>query len=92
MTISQWLVALVGPIAARVLVSLGFTAVSFAGVTALTDQLVQMAKDQWAALPSAVLQLASLSGIPQALGMIFGAYLAWVGVWAVQNGTKYLLR
>ncbi|MDP2144407.1 MAG: DUF2523 domain-containing protein [Gallionella sp.] len=92
MTFVTYLLTLIGPLAVRVMISLGFTAVSFAGVVTVFDSLMQIAKDNWSTMPLAVLQLASLSGIPEALGMIFGAYTARVAVWSVMNGTKYLLR
>lgn len=92
MRLVQWLLALAGPMAIKVLVALGFCAVSFAGVQALVNQLIVMAQNNWAAMPVAVLQLSSLSGIPESLGMIAGAYMARVGLWVAMNGTKYILN
>lgn len=92
MPLAAWLLTMVGPMAIRVICALGFTAVSFAAVTTASNALVSLAQSNWAAMPVAVLQLSTLSGIPQALGMIVGAYVGRVGVWAAMNGTKYLLR
>lgn len=92
MTIWAWLLAAVGPLAVKVLVALGFTAVAFTGVQVLVSQLVQLAQANWSAMPFAVLQLAALSGVPQALGMICAAYTARVAFWVASNGTKYVLQ
>lgn len=90
--IAAWLLSLVGPLAVRVLVSLGFTAVTYTGVTALVEQLVAMAQSNWSAMPVAVLQLCALSGIPQVLGMIFGAYAARVAMFAAVGMTRFVLK
>jgi uncharacterized membrane protein len=91
MTLAAWLVSLVGPLVARAVIALGFTAVSFAGVTVAMNSLVQLAQTSWSAMPSNVLAIASLSGIPECLGMMMSAYAARIAVWAVQNGSKYIL-
>lgn len=92
MPIAAWLMQLIGPLATRALIALGFTAVSFAGVTAAANSLVTIAQNSWSALPSSVLAIASMSGIPEALGMIMSAYVARIAVWAAQNGTKFILN
>lgn len=90
--LAAWLLALVGPLVMRAVVALGFTAVTFTGVSVLANSLITMAQQNWAGMPLVVLQVAGLSGIPECLGMIAGAYVARVGVWAAINGTKYILR
>ena len=80
------------PLAVRVIAALGFTAVTYTGVTALVDKLVGIAQQNWSAMPTAVLQLCTLSGIPQVLGMIFGAYMARVAMWAAVGAVRYVLK
>ena len=92
MNLWSWIIAAVAPIVIRVVVALGFTAVTFTGVTALSNQLITIAQNNWSTLPVSVLQIATLSGIPQSLGMIAAAYVARVGLWASINGVKYVLR
>lgn len=92
MNIFAFLLSAVGPLAIRVIAALGFTAVSYTGVTALANQLVQMAQSNWSAIPTAVLQLVTLSAIPQVLGMIFGAYMARMAVWAAFSAARYVLK
>lgn len=92
MSIAAWLLALVGPVVVRALIACAFTAVTFVGVTGVVDQLVTLAQTDWAALPADVLSLAGLSGIPQALGMILGAYSARVAMWAAVSATRYVVK
>lgn len=87
-----FLVAAVGPLAIRALVAIGFAAVSFAGVTTAFQGLTSYAQTQWAGLPAAVLQLATLFAVPQALGIIFGAMAARIGIWAAANGSKLIFK
>lgn len=87
-----WLLAALGPLAIRVVAALGFTAVSYTGVTQLVGQLVTMAQNNWAAMPTAVLQLCTLSGIPQVMGMVFGAYMARIAMWAAMGAARYVLK
>lgn len=92
MNFFTWLLSVCGPLVIRGVVALGFTAVTYAGVTALMTSLVESAQASWAAMPTVVLQLATLSGIPQVLGMIFGAYAARVAMWAAVGASKYVLK
>lgn len=90
MPLVAWILSLVGPIVIRAVLALGFSAVSFAAVTTICNQLISIAQNNWSLLPVVVLQLASLSGVPQALGMLFAAWVARVSLWAAVNGTKYI--
>lgn len=92
MNLAAWVLSLAGPLVVRVMAGLGFSAVAYTGVTALVNQLVQTAQQNWSAIPAAVLQLCTLSGIPQVLGMIFGAYMARVAMWAAVGAARYVLK
>lgn len=87
-----FLASAVGPLAIRALVAIGFASVSFAGVTTAFNGLQTYAQTSWAALPAGVLQLASLCGVPTALGMVFGAMAARIGLWAAANGSKLIFK
>ena len=92
MPLVAWILSLVGPVAIRALIAIGFTAVSFAGVTTASNALISIAQTAWAGMPLTALQLASLSGIPECLGMVLGAYVARLAVWAAANGSKYIFK
>lgn len=89
---AAFLVSMVGPLVARAVIALGFTAVTFTGVTALTNSLVATAQANWSGMPVAVLQLSALSGIPEVLGMLFGALTARVAMWAAVGASRYVLK
>ena len=91
-TIAAWLLTLVGPMVMRAIIAAGFTVITFAGVTALVNQLVQQAQAGWQSLPTTTLQLASLCGLPEVMGMIFGAYVALIAIKQAQGMTKYVLK
>ena len=92
MTWGAFLLQAVGPLAVRVLSVLGMSVVTFAGVSELVNQLIASAVGSWATLPAAVLGLASLSGIPEALGMVCGAMVARATLWAATSATKLMFR
>jgi hypothetical protein len=92
MPLVTWLLSMVAPLVIRAVVALGFTAVTYTGVTALANSLMSIAQANWAALPAGVLTIAHLSGIDSAIGMIAGAYAARLAVWASINGVKYVLK
>lgn len=92
MPLAAWLLSLVGPFAIRAIIALGFTAVSFGGVTLASNALITLAQSYWSGMPLIALQLASLSGIPESLGMVLGAYVARLAVWSAVNGSKYIMK
>jgi len=67
------LATLAGPIAARVLIALGFSVVTVTGVTVVFSNLKAQILSQLSSAPLAGLQLIGLGGGWVALGIIFGA-------------------
>lgn len=92
MNIAAWLMTMVGPMVVRGLIALSFTAVTFTGVTELTSLLVSSAQSSWASMPIAVLQLVALSGIPEVMGLIFGAMTARVAMWVAVSASRYVFK
>lgn len=92
MTFLAALLAMAGPLVIRGLIALGFTAITFTGVTAIVAQLVATAQSNWSAMPAGVIQLATLSGIPTGLGMVFGAYAALFAIRTAAGFKKYILK
>lgn len=87
-----FLLAAVGPLAVRALTVLGFSAVTFTGVSAAVTGLIGQAQTSFSALPAAVLALASIAGVPQALGLICGAYVARVTLWVGASAVKMIFK
>jgi hypothetical protein len=92
MTWASWLLSLVGPIAVRLLGFLGIAVATFAGVDVAFSTLQTWATSNYSGLPVAVLQLAGLSGIPQALGMIFGAFNARLTLWTWTAAKQFIFK
>ncbi len=91
MTWATWLMGLIGPLALRVLTTIGLGTLTFTGVTASLQTLIDSAVTNWASLGGDILGLASVAGIPQCLGIICGAMTARVGMWAAVSATRFVL-
>lgn len=92
MSWASWLLALIGPLVVKGLAAVGFTAVVFTGVELLVSQLITSAQTQWATMPFAVLQLATLSGVPESLGLIFGALFSLFTMRAAVGASRYIFK
>lgn len=71
-----WLLAAVWPLAKQVLVSLGVGWITYEAVTALVDVLKGYVAAQIGSFNGTLLQLVSLSGCVEAVGIILGALTA----------------
>lgn len=60
----------------KILTSLGIGVISYVAFTTVANGIVGQVQGMWSGLPAAILQIASLGGIPQALGLICGAFLS----------------
>jgi hypothetical protein len=78
------------PLAARVLLALGFSVVSVVGVTAALDQLKTLFLSQLQLVAASGLQLALLSGVGVGFGLIFGAIAFRMALWQIANTTRIL--
>lgn len=72
-TLAVWLLSMITPVVGRVLFALGFSVISFVGFDAMFLQIAQQAATAWGGLPAGVLGLAGLAGLPEAMGILFGA-------------------
>lgn len=89
MNLASFLVAMVGPMVARVLSALGLSLVVLTGATAALTALRSTLVQNIGGLPAVALQLGGLLGIWQALGILLGAMtfvMTWkstAGFWAL---------
>lgn len=91
MTWASWLLSLCGPLILRALTVLGLGTLTFTGVTVALQGLIDMAVNNYASVPSDVLGLAGVAGIPQCIGILCGAMVARVGMWAAVSATRFVL-
>jgi hypothetical protein len=81
-----------GPLVIKALMAIGLGTLTFTGTTEALNALIAMATTNWASVPSDVLQLASVAGIPQAIGIITGAFSTRVGMWAAASATRWVTK
>ncbi len=91
-TLAAFLMGISIPLVLRVVAALGFSVITYTGVTEFWSQLVGIAQANWSALPVTAMQLAGLSGIPEMLGMIFGAYATRMALWVAVSATRFIVR
>lgn len=78
----SFLLAIAGPVAKRVLVALGLSVVTFAGVSAAVSGLLSHAKAAWAGagFVAGVPDLIAMAGLNTALSIIAGAIIGRVAL------------
>lgn len=91
MPLAVFLMGLIGPLAVRVILSLGFSLVTYTGVTVALDALISYSRTNYNALPADVLALAGIAGVPEGLGLIFGAMTARIAVFMASSATKWVV-
>ena len=92
MKFGTWLVGMVQPLLAKILVSLGFSVVTLTGVSVAVDGLKQAIVNNVQAMPTAMLQLFLLAGGGTAIGIIFGAFTFAVTMHTLRSATKILSK
>ncbi len=80
--------ALAAPMAARVLMALGFGVVTIAGVALSASTIKDLVLSNLGAAPAAALQIAGLAGVWTALGMVFGAVTFTVTLFGLTKAVR----
>lgn len=91
-TIAAFLLGMVGPMLFRAVTMLGLGLITFTGVAAALQGLIDQAVSNYASIPSDILGLAGLAGVPLAIGIICGAMVARVGIWVLASATKWVTK
>jgi Protein of unknown function (DUF2523) len=76
MSLGSWLLALSGPIARQVVVSLGIGVVTYAGVDSVVGALLSEAKAAWSGMPAKVAAYVAIAGVNTGLSIFAGAVVA----------------
>lgn len=90
MPFATWLFAMLSPMIARILLTLGFSVVTLVGMDATIGALKTQFLSYAGQIPAAGLDLALLAGAGQAMGIIFGAITTKLVLWQIMNATKIL--
>lgn len=69
-----WILAAIGPIAKRLLASLGIGWITYEGYSFVVDQAKSSLASAWGGMTSEALSMASSSGFGVAFGIILGAF------------------
>lgn len=78
--VAGWLLALAWPLAKRVLVALGIGAITYGGLSLIGNQIQSHVVSAWGAMPASALQIATLSGFSEAVGITLGAFTARIAL------------
>lgn len=90
MKIGTFLLALLEPMIAKILLALGFSVVSIVGVTTVIDQIKQSIIGSVNSMPVDMLNFVLFAGIGHGIGIIFGACATKLTLWSIQNATSLL--
>lgn len=90
MKIGTWLLSLVSPMLAKILIALGFSVVSIVGMDAVLTGIKNSFVASINSMPAEWLQFALYLWIGKGLGIIFGACATKLTLWSIQNSTKIL--
>jgi hypothetical protein len=77
------LVSVAGPIAGRVLLSLGISFVTYKGFDVAVGWLLEQVKTSFAGMPREVVGFLAYMWVDKAIGMVFAAYTAAIALKAV---------
>lgn len=81
-----WVLALVGPAARQIMISLGVSLVSYLGVSVAVNSMLSQAKAAYAASQSAdVANMVAMSGVNTALSIIAGAIIGRLSMLAIKR-------
>lgn len=90
MKIGTWLLALMQPLIAKIMVSLGFSVVSIVGLQAALSGLKLQFTNSINSLPADMIALFLIGGGGIGCGIIFGAMTTKLLLWQIQSATKIL--
>lgn len=90
MKIGTWLLSMMEPLLAKILVSLGFGVVSIVGMDSVLSSMKASFVTTLNGMPADWLQFALYLYIGKGIGIIFGACTTKLLLWSIQNATSLL--
>ncbi len=92
MKLGTWLLSMMEPLLAKILVALGFSVVSIVGMDSVIASLKGEIVSGFNAMPGDWVQFALYLWIGKGIGIIFGAITTRMLLWSIQNATSMLGR
>lgn len=89
MPLVAWLIAMAWPVAKQVLVQLGISFITYEGVSAALESLLNAAQSSYQSGDATLLAYLSIAGVPTGFGIIAGALSARVARFATK---KFVLK
>jgi hypothetical protein len=90
MKIGTWLLSLVQPFIAKILLTLGLSVVTITGFNVVIDQIKNKLIGTVNGLPVDLLNVFLLAGCGTGIGIIFSAVAVKLALWQINNATKIL--
>lgn len=90
MKIGTWLLSMMQPLIAKILLSLGFSVVSIVGMDAVLGALKTTLISNINSMPVVWLEFALYLWLGKGIGIIFGACTTKLMLWTIQNATSML--
>lgn len=90
MKFGTWLLAMMQPLIAKIMVSLGLSVVTIVGLQAALSSLKAQFVSSINTMPADAIALFLIGGGGIALGIIFGAMTTKILLWQIQSATKIL--
>lgn len=88
MKFGTWLLAMMEPLLAKILVSLGFSVITIVGMESIVTTFKAQIVSKVGALPADMLNISLYLGIGTGIGIIFGAITTKLLLWSIQNATS----
>jgi hypothetical protein len=85
MPLAAWVLALVAPIVKKVFVALGVGVITYASLNFLGTQITNAVLGAWGGVSGSILQIVSLAGLPDCIGITLGAINARIALIAVSK-------
>lgn len=90
MKLGTWLLAMMEPLIAKILISLGFSVITIAGIDSIVSTFKSTIVGNVGALPADMLNIALYLGVGKGIGIVFGAITTKLALWSIQNATSML--
>lgn len=90
MKIGTWLLSMMEPLIAKILLALGFSVVSIVGMDSVLAGMKASLVANINSMPAVWLDFALYLWIGKGIGIIFGALTTKLMLWSIQNATSML--
>lgn len=91
-TLFAFLASAVGPLAIKILLALGVTAITFTGVETVVSALTDHVITSYGGFSGEILALVNLAGLGQGVGLVLGAINSRLALWLAASATRWVVN